>query len=54
VLADQNQGDVEAGTSTVSGRAQEVGGSILTFFRLGYTAVSDGISNASVPTLEST
>lgn len=50
----QHQTDVEAGgAASVSGRAQELGGSILTFFRSGYTAVSDGISNASVPTLES-
>lgn len=47
----QQQTDVEAGG--VAGRAQELGGSILTFFRSGYTTVSDGISNASVPTLES-
>ncbi|KAI8467688.1 MAG: Got1/Sft2-like family-domain-containing protein [Monoraphidium minutum] len=50
----QQQTDVEAGgPATVSGRAQEIGGSILTFFRSGYSTVSDGISNASVPSLES-
>lgn len=50
-----HQSDVEAGgMAGVSGRAQELGGSILTFFRSGYSAVSDGISNAQVPTLEST
>jgi hypothetical protein len=53
-LADQHQADVESGgIAGVSGRAQELGGSILTFFRSGYSAVSDGISNAQVPTLES-
>jgi hypothetical protein len=53
--ADSHQSDVEAGgMAGVSGRAQELGGSILTFFRSGYSAVSDGISNAQVPTLEST
>ncbi|GBF97008.1 hypothetical protein Rsub_09805 [Raphidocelis subcapitata] len=56
----QQHADVEGGGAAggpgpagISGRAQELGGSILTFFRSGYTTVSDGIGSAQIPTLES-
>lgn len=50
----QQQGDVEAGTASISRTAEDVGQSLLGMFRNGYSAVSDGISNVRAPSLENT
>lgn len=59
----QQQADVEAGTAgtapaaasgQIGKRAEELGGSISSFFRSGYTAVSDGITTIGNTSLENT
>eukprot|EP00882_Tetradesmus_deserticola_P018507 GHRQ01019877.1.p1 GENE.GHRQ01019877.1~~GHRQ01019877.1.p1 ORF type:complete len:176 (+),score=59.42 GHRQ01019877.1:175-702(+) len=56
----QQKSDVEAGVGTaaagagISAKAEEVGSSITSFFRSGYTAVSDGVTNISTTGLENT
>jgi hypothetical protein len=54
----QQQHDLESGTgastSSIGQQAEEFGNNILSFFRSGYTAVSDGVSNVRAPSLETT
>eukprot|EP00879_Flechtneria_rotunda_P014986 GHRR01015659.1.p1 GENE.GHRR01015659.1~~GHRR01015659.1.p1 ORF type:complete len:189 (+),score=29.63 GHRR01015659.1:210-776(+) len=54
----QEQADVEAGTTSTSNQitktAEDVSNSITSFFRTGYAAVSDGVSNVQAPNLETT
>ena len=55
----QQQHDLESGTgastsSSIGQQAEELGNNILSFFRNGYTSVSDGVSNVRAPSLETT